>query len=69
MNYFQTIVNISRKYNDAIVKCEVFNEVGKSEETETLEVTCKIAIEILERPITVVKQLINSYTFRHNFIL
>ncbi|KAL4707087.1 hypothetical protein ACJJTC_011413 [Scirpophaga incertulas] len=33
------IYNISRTYNDAIIKCEVYNEVGKSEDSETLEVT------------------------------
>lgn len=37
----QTLHNISRKYHDAIVKCEVHNAVGKSEETETLDVSCK----------------------------
>lgn len=33
------IPNITRKYHDAIVKCEVHNPVGKSEESETLDVT------------------------------
>ncbi|KAL0859870.1 hypothetical protein ABMA27_010207 [Loxostege sticticalis] len=33
------IYNISRKYSDAIVKCQVFNDVGKTEESETLEIT------------------------------
>ncbi|XP_049959878.1 irregular chiasm C-roughest protein [Schistocerca serialis cubense] len=32
------IHNISRRYHDAIVKCEVHNPVGKSEESETLDV-------------------------------
>lgn len=31
--------NISRKYHDAIVKCEVYNIVGKSEDTEVLDVS------------------------------
>ncbi|XP_066597961.1 irregular chiasm C-roughest protein-like isoform X2 [Prorops nasuta] len=31
--------NATREYHDAIVKCEVHNEVGKSEETETLDIT------------------------------
>ncbi|XP_052747765.1 irregular chiasm C-roughest protein-like [Galleria mellonella] len=30
--------NISRKYNDATIRCEVFNAVGKSAETKTIEV-------------------------------
>ncbi|XP_058798126.1 irregular chiasm C-roughest protein-like isoform X3 [Phymastichus coffea] len=33
------IHNVTRDYHDAIVKCEVYNEVGKSEETKTLDVT------------------------------
>ncbi|XP_063835341.1 irregular chiasm C-roughest protein [Ostrinia nubilalis] len=33
------IYNITRKYSDAIVKCQVFNDVGKTEESETLEIT------------------------------
>nr|CAD7256088.1 unnamed protein product [Timema shepardi] len=32
--------NISRKFHDAIVKCEVHNPVGKSEESETLDISC-----------------------------
>jgi len=35
------LYNISRKYHDAIVKCEVQNSVGKSEDSETLEISCK----------------------------
>jgi hypothetical protein len=35
------IPNITRNYHDAIVKCEVHNLVGKSEETETLDIICK----------------------------
>lgn len=35
------IHNVTREYHDAIVKCEVYNEVGKSEETKTLDVTCE----------------------------
>ncbi|GBP87754.1 Irregular chiasm C-roughest protein [Eumeta japonica] len=33
------IKNVTRDYNDAIIKCVVYNDVGKSEESETLEVT------------------------------
>ncbi len=33
--------NVSRKLDDSIIKCEVQNSVGKSEESETLEVFCK----------------------------
>jgi hypothetical protein len=32
------IHNISRKYHDAIIKCEVSNAVGKNEESVTLEI-------------------------------
>uniref|UniRef100_A0A1B0CQR5 Protein rp20-signalp detected n=1 Tax=Lutzomyia longipalpis TaxID=7200 RepID=A0A1B0CQR5_LUTLO len=35
------IHNITRKFHDAIVKCEVHNAVGKSEESETLDISCK----------------------------
>ncbi|XP_055682496.1 irregular chiasm C-roughest protein-like [Lutzomyia longipalpis] len=33
------IHNITRKFHDAIVKCEVHNAVGKSEESETLDIS------------------------------
>ncbi|XP_071449703.1 irregular chiasm C-roughest protein [Hetaerina americana] len=33
------IANVSRGYHDAIVKCEVHNAVGKSEESETLDIS------------------------------
>ena len=33
------IHNISKKFHDAIVKCEVHNAVGKSEESETLDIS------------------------------
>ena len=36
-----TLRNISRKQHDSIVKCEVHNAVGKSEESEALDITCK----------------------------
>lgn len=35
------IYNVTRDHHDNIVKCEVHNPVGKSEESETLDVTCK----------------------------
>lgn len=35
---FFLITNISQSYHNAIVKCEVRNEIGKSEETETIQV-------------------------------
>ena len=38
---FFLIANISQSYHNAIVKCEVRNEIGKSEETETIQVRCK----------------------------
>nr|XP_022920904.1 irregular chiasm C-roughest protein-like [Onthophagus taurus] len=31
--------NVTRKHHDAIVKCEVQNDVGKSEESETLDIS------------------------------
>ena len=36
------IKNISREMHNKIVKCEVKNEIGKSEETETIQVRCKL---------------------------
>lgn len=33
------IFNVSRKYHDAVIKCEVQNVVGKSEESVTLDIT------------------------------
>jgi len=33
--------NVSRSLHDAIVKCQVHNAVGKSEESETLDITCE----------------------------
>jgi len=36
-----TIASVSRKLNLAVVKCEVTNAVGKSEDTQTLNVHCK----------------------------
>jgi hypothetical protein len=35
------IPNVTRSMHDAIVKCEVHNAVGKSEESETLDISCK----------------------------
>lgn len=35
------IHNATRDLHDAIVKCEVHNDVGKSEDTETLDITCE----------------------------
>lgn len=34
--------NATRSHHDAIVKCEVHNAVGKSEESETLDISCKL---------------------------
>lgn len=36
-----TIGNVSRKQHDSIVKCEARNLVGKSEDSQTLDITCK----------------------------
>ena len=35
------VASIGRDYNGKIVKCEVKNVIGKSEETETLDINCK----------------------------
>lgn len=35
------IHNATRRHHDAIVKCEVHNAVGKSEESETLDISCE----------------------------
>ena len=37
-----TIATTSRDLNGAVVKCEVSNAVGKSEDTQTLDVYCKL---------------------------
>jgi hypothetical protein len=33
--------NLSQRHHSSIIKCEVHNLVGRSEETETLDVSCK----------------------------
>lgn len=35
------IHNATRDLHDATVKCEVSNDVGKSEESQTLDIRCK----------------------------
>jgi hypothetical protein len=35
------IKSISRRIHNKIVKCEVNNVIGKSEETETLDIQCE----------------------------
>lgn len=59
VNAFQVIHNVSRKYHDAIVKCEVHNAVGKSEESETLDISCKFN----ESPYKAQTKLLSSYQF------
>lgn len=39
--HLQLIHNISRDFHDKIIKCEVHNAVGKSEESKTLDISCK----------------------------
>lgn len=39
--------NVTREHHDQIVKCEVHNVVGKSEESETLDISCKSFISSL----------------------
>jgi len=41
-----TIATASRDLNGAVVKCEVSNAVGKSEDTQTLDVSCKSTFTI-----------------------
>ena len=36
------IKDIDHTYNDKILKCEVSNRIGKTEDTETLNVHCKL---------------------------
>jgi hypothetical protein len=38
--------NVTRAMHDAVVKCEVYNAVGKSEESETLDISCEYTIFI-----------------------
>lgn len=40
-NTEMVIHNATRDLHDATVKCEVSNEVGKSEESQTLDIRCK----------------------------
>ncbi len=44
------IPKIDRKMNGKIVKCEVFNDIGKSEETETLDINCKYRVRKIQCP-------------------
>ncbi|KAK9876862.1 hypothetical protein WA026_015095 [Henosepilachna vigintioctopunctata] len=52
--------NITRKYHDSIVKCEVHNAVGKSEESETLDVS--YGPQFRARPRTVQSDIGSSVT-------
>lgn len=70
------IPNITRKYHDAIVKCEVHNPVGKSEESETLDISCKwhyrhCRTRIVRSLITQVRSTVSSelslHAIRHIF--
>lgn len=36
---------IDRSQNGAIVKCEVSNAIGKSEETQTLDINCEYIVQ------------------------
>ncbi|XP_059223858.1 irregular chiasm C-roughest protein [Stomoxys calcitrans] len=56
------IHNVSRQYHDAIVKCEVVNAVGKSEESETLDISYGPAFR--SRPASVEADLGASVTLR-----
>jgi hypothetical protein len=39
------LANVTRAMHDTIVKCEVKNEVGKSEESETLDISCEFIFD------------------------
>ena len=39
-----TLNSVTRQSNTKIVKCEVWNDIGKSEETETLDIHCKMTL-------------------------
>ena len=41
-----TLNRVTRQSNSKIVKCEVWNDIGKSEETETLDIHCKIRCQM-----------------------
>ncbi|XP_065364987.1 irregular chiasm C-roughest protein [Calliphora vicina] len=56
------IHNVSRQYHDAIVKCEVVNAVGKSEESETLDISYGPVFR--QRPVSVEADLGTSVTMR-----
>ncbi|CAH2240786.1 irregular chiasm C-roughest protein-like [Pararge aegeria] len=45
------IKNVSRAYNGAVLKCMVFNDVGKSEETEALEITYPPSLRSLPKDV------------------
>ena len=40
---------VGRESNNKIVKCEVNNVIGKSEETETLDIHCKNTLSLIQR--------------------
>ncbi|TMW50115.1 hypothetical protein DOY81_004798 [Sarcophaga bullata] len=56
------IHNVSRQYHDAIVKCEVVNAVGKSEESETLDISYGPIFR--QRPSSVEADLGSTVTMR-----
>ncbi|XP_058977676.1 irregular chiasm C-roughest protein isoform X2 [Musca domestica] len=56
------IHNVSRQYHDAIVKCEVVNAVGKSEESETLDISYGPAFR--QRPNSVEADLGTTVTMK-----
>ncbi|XP_030386564.1 irregular chiasm C-roughest protein [Scaptodrosophila lebanonensis] len=56
------IHNVTRQHHDAIVKCEVVNAVGKSEETETLDISFGPVFR--QRPVSVEADLGASVAMR-----
>jgi len=61
---FFLIANISQSYHNAIVKCEVRNEIGKSEETETIQV--RYGPRIIAHPQTTSGDLGDTVTLHCN---
>ena len=60
------IKDIDHTYNDKILKCEVSNRIGKTEDTETLNVHCK-STAILHTSVYHIIFLRSSYIYVKNF--
>lgn len=56
MVILQVIPNITRKYHDGMVKCEVHNAVGKSEESKVLDISCEYHLTANRLPTAMVSR-------------